>query len=66
MTSAPAHLRRPWLTPSPSSSRPTHPSAPAGDRWVGVASVLQVALILGSALLFFASRSPADESFDAF
>ncbi|KFM23204.1 Transmembrane protein 50A [Auxenochlorella protothecoides] len=42
-------------------------SSAQDTRWVGIASVLEVACILGSALLFFVSRSPGDEGgYDAY
>lgn len=38
----------------------------AGEIWPGVAGVFQVACILGSGLLFFVSRTPADGEYGGY
>lgn len=40
--------------------------AMAGQVWPGVAGVFQVAFILGSGLMFFVSRSPAEGSYGGY
>ena len=69
----PAQLPQPGLSLPPLCRMLTPAAAAvprlagAGDRWVGVASIFQVFFVLGSALMFFISRSPGENAgYDSF